>query len=154
MNRRVDTACRAGPRGGIGIDSDRGGRARGEPARTGMVPGGSRAAGMATAEFAVAVPAVVLVLVVGLLGMATAIDRVRCVDAARLAARSLARGDPPGTAMGLAVGAAPAGARVSVGAAGQLVTVHVESRRNVPILGVSWTVSADASAQHEGGVPP
>lgn len=114
----------------------------------------SRSAGMATAEFALALPAVVLVLVVGLLGMASAVDRVRCVDAARLAARSLARGDPPGTAVGLAAGAAPAGARVSVGATGHVVTVRVESRRSVPILGVSWAVSGEAAATREDGVPP
>ena len=47
---------------------------------------------MATAELAVAIPTLVLVLFVALSALATVTDQVRCVDAARATARALARG--------------------------------------------------------------
>lgn len=74
-------------------------------------------AGMVTAELAVAIPAVVLVLAMGLAALGAVIDQVRCVDAARLAARAAARGDPLSEVRALAVRAAPVGAQVSIGAA-------------------------------------
>ena len=49
-----------------------------------------------TAEFAVALPAVVLVLAFCLSGLQLAGQQLRLQDAAALAARSLARGDDPG----------------------------------------------------------
>lgn len=72
--------------------------------------------GSVTAEFAIALPAIVLVLAscVGALQLAAA--QVRLQDAAALAARAAARGDDPGPA------AAPApGARLSVWRDGALV---------------------------------
>lgn len=80
---------------------------------------------MVTAELAVALPALVLVLTCCLSGLAAVIDQVRCVDAARLAARAAARGDSPGAVRADAVKAAPAGAMVSITAAGQQVRVVV-----------------------------
>lgn len=62
--------------------------------------------GSVTAEFAVALPSVVLVLACCLGGMAVAGQQLRLTDAAALAARALARGDDPGaTAARLAPGA-------------------------------------------------
>jgi hypothetical protein len=84
---------------------------------------------MVTAELAVAVPAVVLVLALCLAAVRVAVDQVRCVDAARIAARAAARGDPVERVVALARSAAPTGARVEVHAAP---------------LGVAVTVSADA----------
>jgi len=52
--------------------------------------------GMVTAELALAVPVVVMVLALGLAAIRVGVDQVRCVDAARLAARALARGTPRG----------------------------------------------------------
>ena len=51
-----------------------------------------------TAEFAVALPAVVLVLAACLTGMQVAGLQLRLADAAAHAARSLARGEPAGVA--------------------------------------------------------
>ena len=48
---------------------------------------------MATAELAVVLPAVLLVLAVALSALGLAIDQIRCVDAARAGARAAARGD-------------------------------------------------------------
>ncbi len=105
--------------------------------------------GMATAEFAAAMPAVAAALLLALGGVAAGIDQVRCVDAARLAARALARGDSMGAAHALAAGAAPDGATVLASGSADLVVVTVRSRRIVPGLGVGWTLTASATAQRE-----
>ena len=47
---------------------------------------GRRDRGMVTAELALAVPVVVMVLALGLAAIRVGVDQVRCVDAARLAA--------------------------------------------------------------------
>jgi hypothetical protein len=109
--------------------------------------------GMATAEFAVALPAAVLVLVVGLTAILAGIDQVRCVDAARLAARSLARGDSQAEARGLARGAAPGGASIEVSVTGDRAAVTVSVERRVGLLGLSWVVRSTSVAPREA-VPP
>ena len=48
--------------------------------------------GMVTAEFAVVLPAVVLVLALSLGALGLALDQIRCVDAARAGARAASRG--------------------------------------------------------------
>lgn len=62
--------------------------------------------GSVTAEFAIALPAVALVLACCLSGLQLASQQVRLQDAAALAARSAARGDGTGVAARLAPGAA------------------------------------------------
>ena len=104
---------------------------------------------MATAEFAVAIPALVATLVLAVAGVATGVDQVRCVDAARLAARAVARGDPPAVAAELAATAAPVGAAVAIGGSGEQVVVTVRSRRAVPGWASGWSVSATAIAPRE-----
>jgi hypothetical protein len=105
---------------------------------------------MATAEFAVALPAVVLVLVVAMTAIGA---EIRCIDAARLAARALARGDSQGAAVGLARGAAPTGATVSLVTGGDLTTATVSVARRAPVVRISWVVRASAAAPREE-VPP
>ena len=81
--------------------------------------------GAATAELAVALPSLVIVLALSPGALDLGVDRVRCVDAARLGARLLARGEPQGAALGEVRRAAPEGARVSVSRSGGSVTVSV-----------------------------
>ncbi|MDV3124099.1 pilus biosynthesis protein TadE [Mycobacterium sp. 21AC1] len=95
------------------------------------------------AAFAIAALVVVLVLCVGGLGAMSM--QVRCVDAAREAARLAARGD--GSATDVARRIAPDGAAVQVRRDGMLVLVRVSARAALP--GV--TVSADAAAAIEPG---
>jgi len=114
---------------------------------------GRRDRGTATAEFAVALPAFVAVLVVALAGVATGIDHVRCVDAARSAARALARGDSPAAAMAVARAAAPGGAQVVTSVTSGTVTVRVTSTRAAPGTVFRWRVEAVAAADLET-VPP
>ena len=84
-----------------------------------------REVGSATAERAVAVPSLVLVLALSLAALDLGIAHVRCVDAARVGARLLARGEPTGPALEEVRGAAPRGARVDVGTSDGRVTVTV-----------------------------
>jgi hypothetical protein len=86
-----------------------------------------------TAEFAVALPAIVAVLAVALSAVAAAMAEVRCVDAARAGARAAARGETPAAALAAARGAAPAGATVVVRRQGSEVVVQVHGR--VSLLG-------------------
>ena len=67
---------------------------------------------MVTAELALTLPAVVLVLVICLSALSWGVDRVRCVDAARVAVREIARGEDPGRALDDARALAPEGASV------------------------------------------
>lgn len=82
---------------------------------------------MATAEFAVAIPAVGLVLVLGLSAVVTVLDQVRCVDAARAAARAVARGDDTAAARAVGSRLAPPRARIDVDVGPDLVVVRVRA---------------------------
>ncbi|HKD97004.1 MAG TPA: TadE family type IV pilus minor pilin [Micromonosporaceae bacterium] len=106
---------------------------------------------MATAEFAVALPALMLLVAFALGAVDLMLDKVRCVDAARDAALEAARGGD-GVAAGRA--RAPAGATVTVTTAGSevraVVTMHATP------LGLNlgtFDVSAVSVAAVEPGVP-
>ena len=83
------------------------------------------AAGTVTAEIAVAVPAVVLVLSLALSGIALGADSVRCHDAARVGARELARGESEERAVSDARRALPRGSSVTASRSGDQVVVVV-----------------------------
>ena len=105
---------------------------------------------MVTAELAVAIPAVVLVLALCLAGVTAGIDQIRCVDSARIAARAAARGDTTGAVRAVALEAAPSGASVAVRLDAAMVTVTVEARSGgwggvLP----SWGLVARAVAPRE-----
>jgi TadE-like protein len=116
-----------------------------------------RDGGMATAELAVVLPTLVLIIAAGLAMVSVVLAEVRCVDAAREAARAAARGEPPAVVRSAAIRAAPAGARVEVGSAGEEVRVTVSAPvgragRLLP----AFQVSASAVALREPestGVP-
>jgi hypothetical protein len=117
-------------------------------------PGGARRRGergSATAELAVGLPAVVLLLLVGLTAVGAVTTRLQCVDAAREAAIAAARGEP-GTEAGHR--AAPSGADVSVTVDADTVVATV--RAPVPLLGARippLSVEASAVAATEPGSP-
>lgn len=104
--------------------------------------------GTATAELAVALPSLVVVLAVALAAVDLGLSQVRCVDAARLGARLVARGEPQGAALGEARAAAPNGARVSVTTSGSRVSVVVTAALPAALrpLGVLPEPSASATA--------
>ena len=107
-------------------------------------------AGMVTAEIAVAIPAVV-VLLGGLIAVVAAVAaQLRCVDAAREGARAAARGDPQSAVVAIARQAAPAGASVTVSTSGDSVTVTVRaSTRPIGGLVGTYTVSSSATGRLE-----
>lgn len=86
--------------------------------------------GTATAELAVCLPALVAVAATLTWGVAVGAAQVRCIDAARVAARAAARGEPTAVAVDAARRAAPRGADVSVAVVGGVVSVSV--RADVP----------------------
>jgi hypothetical protein len=112
-----------------------------------MAPAGARDQGMVSAELAAAVPALLVVLVLAMSAVRLGIDEVRCVDAARLAARALARGEPEGSARALAVRAGPPGLTLAMSATGQEVVVKVLATRE--LAGLALTVAGSATARRE-----
>ncbi|WP_371497973.1 pilus assembly protein TadE [Kitasatospora sp. NBC_00374] len=102
-------------------------------------------AGFVTAETAVALPALVLLTAMLLWGVVAAAGQIRCVDAARVAARAAARGDPDAAA--LARAAAPAGASVELVQDSRTVSVTVEAPCPGPgSLGAALSVRLRATA--------
>jgi hypothetical protein len=91
-------------------------------------------AGMVTAEFAVALPALVLVVLAALGGVAVMTAQLRCVDAADVAARMAARGDATALVRDAAMSGAPGGAQLEVVKAGTLVTATVRAHLSAPGL--------------------
>lgn len=86
---------------------------------------------MATAEFAVVLPAIVLVLALSLGAMGLALDQIRCVDAARAGARAASRGDSYRAVTLVAARAAPSHSVVSMTTTSDLVRVSVVARPRV-----------------------
>ena len=118
----------------------------------------SRDAGTVTAEAAVALPVLLLALglvVYVLVGVAA---QVRCVDAARAAARLAARGEVTETVRAAGQALAPRGARVTVRSSGEHVEVVVSTEVSAPgpVLGRlgALTLSGRAVALVEPGASP
>ncbi len=82
---------------------------------------------MVTAELAVALPGLLLVLGLCLAAVQLGIDHVRCVDAAHAAARLGARGEPLEVVRSAAARVAPDGSAVAVSAVGRSVAVEVRA---------------------------
>lgn len=102
---------------------------------------------MVSAELAAAVAALVPVLLLSTSAVIAGLDQVRTADAARVAARSLARGDAPDTARATAAEVAPPGARFEVRNDGDVIRVTVRSRLRGP---VGALLQRDVSGQAVG----
>ena len=85
-----------------------------------------------TAEFAVALPAIALVLAASLAAVHVAAVQVRLTDAAADAARLVARGEPEARALALLPGAVD-GASATVVHRGDLVCVDAAAPARLPI---------------------
>ena len=109
-------------------------------------------AGMVTAETAIVLPVLLLVLAAAVAAVVVVGGQLRCVDAAREAARAAARGDAAGEVRRIAAAAAPHGATTAVAARGDSVTVTVTApvRPLGPVL-LQVHVSASATAELEPG---
>lgn len=109
--------------------------------------------GMVTAETAVVLPVLLLVLAGAVSAVTVVGAQLRCVDAAREAVRAAARGEEPAEVVALARAAAPDGARVTVsGGDGDDVAVTVSAVVAPLGLGaLSVEVEAGAVAEREPG---
>jgi Flp pilus assembly protein TadG len=111
---------------------------------------GRRDGGMATAELAVVLPALVLVVAAALTAVSVLLAQLRCVDAAREGARAAARGEPVDVVRSAAARVAPAAATVAVGTEGEDVRVTVSARAGrAGGLLPTFTVTAAAVAVRE-----
>jgi Flp pilus assembly protein TadG len=107
---------------------------------------------MVTAETAVVLPVLLLVLAGAVAAVIVVGAQLRCVDAAREGARAAARGEPVAAVTALAGRAAPDGAVTTVSPEGDEVRVSVSAR--IAPLGpvpLRITVSAAAVALREPG---
>lgn len=112
--------------------------------------GGGTCRGAVTAEFAVALPAVVLLLALLLAGSAAGVTQLRLEEAARAGARALARGEDAGAVSAIVRRLAGDSAVSAVAFDGDWLSVTVSGR--VPgAVGqlLPWTLSARAWARGE-----
>jgi hypothetical protein len=82
---------------------------------------------MVTAETAVVLPVLLVVLAAAVWVLACVAGELRCVDAARVGARAAARGDAAEAVTAATRVVAPRGGRISVMRSGDMVTVHVSA---------------------------
>ncbi|WP_268249726.1 TadE family type IV pilus minor pilin [Streptomyces anandii] len=111
--------------------------------------------GFVTAEAAMVLPVLVLVVTTLVWGLLVVLAQIQCVDAARVGARAAARQDPEDAVTRVTREAAPGGARVTVTREGEHVRVVVVA--DPPGLGVlPFRLREEAVAESEeaAGAPP
>ena len=106
--------------------------------------------GYVTAETAVVVPALVLLVGMLLWGVMAAAGQIQCVDGARAGARAAARGEQGEAVRSAVRSAAPHGAVVRTVREGELVRVRVRARTAGPGP-LTLALSAEAVAMAEDG---
>lgn len=109
---------------------------------------------MVSAELALAVPAVLLVLAICLTALALGVDQVRVTDAARVGARAASRGEDAALVRQLTLDRAPDGSRVVVGDSGDGVVVTVLAPARTRLLPGLPGASGVAQARWEPGARP
>lgn len=109
-------------------------------------------AGTVTAEVAVVLPTLVLILVVLLAGVAAGATQLSLQEAARAAARDLARGESSQAAIATAHRLAGSEAEVTLSRDGRWAAVQVTTRFRGPVPAmVGWPLGARAEAWLEPG---
>ncbi|MFK0008541.1 TadE family type IV pilus minor pilin [Paenarthrobacter sp. NPDC090520] len=112
--------------------------------------GFGRQAGAITAEFAVALPAVVLLLAFLLAGGAAGLTQLRLEEAARAGARALARGESNSAVTGIVQRSAGEGAATGIASDGGWVRVEASARVGGALgILIPWTLSAKADTPQE-----
>ncbi|MEO7245021.1 MAG: TadE family type IV pilus minor pilin [Rubrivivax sp.] len=102
-----------------------------------------------TAEAAVALPALVVVLAAGVWGLGAGSMQARCATAARSAALAAARGEPDGAIAAHVRAALGSDAAVAVSRSGASVAARVSARTPAVGLLPAMPLSAVATAQLE-----
>lgn len=110
----------------------------------------SRSSGAVTAEFAVTLPAVLLLLAMLLSAAAAGVTQVRLEEGARAGARALARGEDPAVVQGIVAQLSGSSASTVVSADGGWLSVTVTDRVSGPLgASIPWTLTAQASTRSE-----
>lgn len=109
--------------------------------------------GMVTAETAVLLPVFALLMVVALSAVSVALTQLRCVDAAREASRTAARGDPVATARNVATRILPGSSTVVAVDGGRVVVTVRATAHLVGGLFPDVTVTSKAVGVREDGLP-
>ncbi|MGI5224080.1 TadE family type IV pilus minor pilin [Actinoallomurus sp. CA-142502] len=120
-----------------------------------------------TAETAVALPALVVVMAVALWGVSAAAAQIACLDAARAGARAAARGEPQAEVRSAVLRAAPPNARVALSRDETTTKVVVQAQADSPLRGLFPALQLEAQAiaatepqpnatgpPEDGGAPP
>ncbi|MPV38725.1 TadE family type IV pilus minor pilin [Georgenia subflava] len=115
------------------------------------LPPGDREGGGVTAELAIVLPGVVLLLVALLTAASAALTQVRVADAARAGARAAALGESSAVVSDVAQELAGAGAEVVVGDDGRYVVVEVSTELDGPLGLADLRARASARAVPEPG---
>jgi len=125
------------------------------------VPRGPRSdsRGSVTAEAALALPALLVVVWAVLAAISAGVAQLRCIDAAREGARAAARGESATVTTATARSAAPRAATVTVRRDGTFVVVRVAARVRplgnlLPALSVSGQAAAYAESELGGAGEP
>ena len=100
---------------------------------------------MVTAETAVVLPVLLMVLAGAVAAVVVVGAQLRCVDAAREGAWAAARGEPAGVVTDVAGRAAPAGAVTGVTTAEETVQVTVSATVS-PLGPLPWRIEVSATA--------
>jgi hypothetical protein len=108
------------------------------------------ARGAVTAEFAVALPAVLALLAMLLAGAAAGMTQLRIEEGARAGARALARGEDPGAVERTVRTLAGDSAAASIAADGEWFSITVTDHVSGPLgASIPWTLTARASTRSE-----
>jgi TadE-like protein len=109
--------------------------------------------GAVTAEFAVTLPAVLLLLAMLLAGAAAGVTQLRLEEGARAGARALARGDDSAAVERIVRTLSGASASAVVATEGEWLNVTVTDRVGGPLgASIPWMLTARASTRSETAV--
>jgi Flp pilus assembly protein TadG len=131
-------------------------RRRTSPRRqqNGRVQNGWQDRGAVTAETAIVLPVLVVLLLVGLWAVGVVVANIRCVDAARDVARAVARGEPSDVAKRIGERSAPAGAVVGISRDGTDVRVVVDADMKLDWVLLSKVPSVEVRGQAAVQIEP
>jgi Flp pilus assembly protein TadG len=113
--------------------------------------------GTVTAELALLFPVLMATIVAGVWAVGLVVTNIRCIDAARDAARAVARGETEETAQSIGRRAAPKDASINILTTNGEVQVTVEATRSLdwPLFAAlpAIPLKAQATLQSEPGEP-
>lgn len=113
-------------------------------------PSSADSRGTVTAEFAVTLPAVLMLLTMLLAGAAAGVTQLRLEEGARAGARALARGEDPAAVEQIIRTLAGDSASAAVTADGEWLSVTVTDRVGGPLsASIPWLLTARASTRSE-----